>query len=59
MLTPPKIKMPLRLLSERRIKDYLGTLYRQEHLVVKTDKDLTIYIGEEKVYLPSTSQTHT
>lgn len=58
MSTPPKIKMPLRLLNERRIKDYLELFTDKSIWVVKTPKDLTIYIGDEKVYLPLLADTH-
>lgn len=58
MLTPPKIKMPLRLLNERRIKEYLEHFTDKSIWVAKTDKDLTIYIGDEKVYLPLLADTH-
>ena len=58
MSTPPKIKIPLHLLNEKRIKDYLEHFTDKSIWVAKTDKDLTIYIGEEKVYLPLLADTH-
>lgn len=54
MSTPPTLKIPLHLLNERRIKEYLEHFTDKSIWVAKTVKDLTVYIGDEKIYLPLT-----
>ena len=58
MSTPPTLKIPLHLLNERRIKEYLEHFTDKSIWVAKTDKDLTVYIDDHKIYLPLLTDTH-
>jgi hypothetical protein len=51
------LKVPLLLLSVKRIQDYLEQHTDKEIIVNKTHKDITLYIDGHKVYLPLIQDT--